>query len=687
LSRCEITRKFDDPLNYGAEHLIALNDVLELTQNSIYSPNEYYYLVKTFLTLPINNRNKLTQLKNINFNLFHVIHSNILELSEQDQKKALDLATYYINSIGVSLNSDEFNQFLDILLLIPVNQWENALDEEQKIFDQLCEDSGYEKSYLDRLQSTQAFIGLSDIEKKALVDDTKKISPKVNRDFFNIITRLSLIPMKIRKELIDTYWEQLARLDAVKRTRMLELFFKAPHTEKNRERFSHLLTLCAQVDIYLPENDTITLEWLYTTINFIYKINIYGTQTRHMVNSILQINDDREMNYRLNRVLERRRTNPDITFEKMLSIIETPFNEELPVVGHRVNYANGINVHERDQQVRDAWTLLQAHQGNLEFEPLVNEFINYVNQQPESDRKSKILRALNGPAEAASLFPSLMEGEFSIVGLMMTGNEVIARLWHYISQITNPDDKEAAKTAMLNGLSRCFNEGGSRICNPGKVQHLVIAVLQGRLNGVQIDEVPEDDDIIVVVPTTLAINSFFLNPDHMALLDDEKFEELLQAAGKFADENPGIDRKKFFDRIAKSFAPTRLTVAERNAVELLKQITLFFQQEEQIRETIHNALADGRDIENLLDIQRQQREALEALAACPDEEILYHYTRVHNERYPEEQLTPAQLLTHYRDIANEDLRALPTVQRIRRLENLIVEQPEVPRLQILNIEA
>jgi hypothetical protein len=383
---------------------------------------------------------------------------------------------------------------------------------------------------------------------------------------------------------------------------------------------------------------------------------------------------EQEKFFRFYRALERHEAEQRQGNARILSLLETPFNEELAIDGRRVNYSAGINVHERDKQVREAIELLRAKQGELddaERDQLVASFIEYANAEPNAEKKEKVLRALNGGQEAQSNFPSLLDrtDTFSILGLEIEGREVIARLWKFIQEMEDKADQEIAKAAMIIALSQCFNDDGSRICNPGKVQHLFVAVLQGRLEGVQIDKMAPID-AIMMVPTTQAVQMFSLYPENQG---HEELIPLLRAAGKFADENPGVNRKEFLIAVEKTINFNELTRDEREAIEVLANITQLLADEEKIRADIEYSLAQGLDPYQLLLKHQELEQKLQQIQLCPEQNVLEHYTQAHNGLHPEATLSIDQLLRHYQERAGFDLHELSRLDLVKKLEYLIVE--------------
>jgi len=78
------------------------------------------------------------------------------------------------------------------------------------------------------------------------------------------------------------------------------------------------------------------------------------------------------------------------------------------------------------------------------------------------------------------------------------------------------------------------------VCNQGKTQRLLIAVLQGRLEGVQID------DLAPVLTPDQAFGLFFTSEPRRGIQDKQ---ELLREANRFLQENPIVDGESFMVKL------------------------------------------------------------------------------------------------------------------------------------------
>ena len=217
------------------------------------------------------------------------------------------------------------------------------------------------------------------------------------------------------------------------------------------------------------------------------------------------------------------------------------------VVDARAAAEHGVNVHEgnRDQQVRAAIELFYRHQGRISNEAIhqaLQEFTQYLtNSQINAEHKQLARRALLQPKAPNETFgPLITENTFTVLGFEISGKELIGRLWIFASGLTEPDQTNA-KNSMIFALKNSFDDMGSRLCNQGKTQRLVVGVLQGRLAGVDVELRPG-----MQVPTRQAVEMFFNIETHRTI---ERLELLVGAANRFCDENPAVSRDDFIREI------------------------------------------------------------------------------------------------------------------------------------------
>ena len=170
----------------------------------------------------------------------------------------------------------------------------------------------------------------------------------------------------------------------------------------------------------------------------------------------------------------------------------------------------------------------------------VQEFTQYLNDcQMDAQHKRLALHALSGPGDGTDFGPLLSETHFNIHRLRISGGEVVGRLWIFASQLVEPDQTNA-KNSMISALKDSYYQD-SRVCNEGKTQRLVVGVLQGRLQGVNI-ELGAD----MQLPTAQAVEMFFNVEAHRNI---DQLAPLLEAANRFCDVNPLVNRAGFIREI------------------------------------------------------------------------------------------------------------------------------------------
>ncbi len=215
------------------------------------------------------------------------------------------------------------------------------------------------------------------------------------------------------------------------------------------------------------------------------------------------------------------------------------------VRGGLAHAAQGTNVHEnnRDALTRAALELFYRHQGAIpkaRLSQAKDAFIYYLDTVHMNEDQRKLAKdALLQPHRSGECYGPLTGGDnFSVNGLMLSGEDLIGRLWIFVSGLS-PSEQITAKFGMIRALVKSF-EGDQRVCNGGKSQRLVTAVLQGRLEGVNVDIVN------IAIATRDATRMFFNIEAHKTI---RSLEALLAAADRFCDENPGIERAAFLEQI------------------------------------------------------------------------------------------------------------------------------------------
>ncbi len=209
----------------------------------------------------------------------------------------------------------------------------------------------------------------------------------------------------------------------------------------------------------------------------------------------------------------------------------------------RAAAAQGVDVHQgdRDQRVVAAINLLRERQGQISRNRMtraVQEFTKYLNEREmTSEHKRLAQHALQGPDDPADFGP-LINGNDSIPGLGISGKEMIGRLWVFASGLTELD-QTMAKEGIISALKDSQDMG--RVCQEGKVQRLIVSVLQGRFPGINI-ELIEGRRVF----KEQAVGVFFSVEAHRAI---EQLLPLIEAANRFCDQNPLVNRDEFLDEI------------------------------------------------------------------------------------------------------------------------------------------
>ena len=259
----------------------------------------------------------------------------------------------------------------------------------------------------------------------------------------------------------------------------------------------------------------------------------------------------------------------DTYINRVIQLLQTPLNQDFLLIDQHGAMAAAaaaghaeINVHagQRDERVKKALILLRESQAMTDqaIASAAQECINYL----KKNDCHKALHVLIGPNSPNDYGPFFVE--FIVNSLSTSGEEIIGRLWSFIKALPEKE-KEIVRDSFVAELNKCINEDGQRICNQGKVQHLFIAVLQGYLEGVEIDDsikipkkvssssenpVEQGESSEAAASRSVsvehAINLFFATQKNREI---DKLEELLAAAGAFCDESPLISREEFIKEI------------------------------------------------------------------------------------------------------------------------------------------
>jgi hypothetical protein len=109
-----------------------------------------------------------------------------------------------------------------------------------------------------------------------------------------------------------------------------------------------------------------------------------------------------------------------------------------------------------------------------------------------TDREQKLAKGLATYAllgeRGRDWGPLISDESFTINSYSLRGRDLIGRLWIFASSLKDKEDQASAKDGMVNELLSCYNDYNYRVCNPGKMGRLCSSVLQGRLEGVKIED-------------------------------------------------------------------------------------------------------------------------------------------------------------------------------------------------------
>ncbi|MCX6990806.1 MAG: hypothetical protein NTX49_07090 [Chlamydiae bacterium] len=207
-------------------------------------------------------------------------------------------------------------------------------------------------------------------------------------------------------------------------------------------------------------------------------------------------------------------------------------------------HARGVNVHadHRDELTRPAVELLIQATGPMspkEIKDANQEFLAYLRSMPASTELTRAEKAVIGPRKPGESYGPLQPDDtFTIHGLAISGEESIARFWRFCNTYEDrapganiENEKENARYAMIRAFIHSYDDFGI-VCNPGKIQRLVVEVLQGRLPGVRIDTVAAAAPPAMNAQGT--IQSFWADTRHQAI---ETRAALRDAVNIFLEEN------------------------------------------------------------------------------------------------------------------------------------------------------
>lgn len=169
---------------------------------------------------------------------------------------------------------------------------------------------------------------------------------------------------------------------------------------------------------------------------------------------------------------------------------------------------------------------------NRRKKPLENEQLVLTEKVKKLKRAKDVLCKNDSDFGFSSLL-HLNADTFHLNKKKYNGKITIARIWYYISTL-NDEEQVLAKESFVTALSECI-EGNKRKCIPGQIQRILIAVCQGRLDGVNIDNSQ------TLITTSTAITLFFNNPFNRGL----RGQDLDAAVQDWLQDNPFVERAPF----------------------------------------------------------------------------------------------------------------------------------------------
>lgn len=201
------------------------------------------------------------------------------------------------------------------------------------------------------------------------------------------------------------------------------------------------------------------------------------------------------------------------TFEKnVLAIIEdrrdapNVRNFVRPDIDDFIHLMPNDDVHApgRDQSTQtalDAFKTEYAYDTSNEANDYAS-FLAFLAQYPDLFTKlsAEYVLGLKAVNTNDAFAPLVCDQVITAYQLDLTTKGFIARIWHFINQgafidllghemsgETLAQDRDNAKNSLIQSLANSFKEDGSIVCDQGKLQRIVVGVLQGRFKGISID--------------------------------------------------------------------------------------------------------------------------------------------------------------------------------------------------------
>ncbi len=441
------------------------------------------------------------------------------------------LSTYTIDALIKISDEDwpEFNRFLDV----------NQIHEFEMI-NEYAQMSALQRGYLfDFIQKYQLKSFNVSTFRKVPIEYWPRFTALIEENQLTHVKQLSAIASRVPEE-----WAACA--DLIVR-RNISDFWNLRKLENISSQHFHFL--CAFVDEY-NINDEHVIYGLAQIPSVRQWENIYAlaqplfapplpaedrgcvmhalyeiTKQEYRIDRIMPTYDDNERLARIAVVQDEiardlMPQNPQEYYKQMLQILGTPTNQLGNMHQAAVANARAINVHAEGREGGTGNALKQLLALPYDTSQIDNDYaalIAYLDDFPSTFKRTSAQFVLGlASSQTEGFAPLSADTVITSYDLNITGKEFLARCWHYIQYgefmgITDAKalatDRENARVGLILNLADAY-EDGAVVCNPGKLQHIAVGILQGRLEGAHIDrEIPIDvQSTSAEIPTDTAVN-------------------------------------------------------------------------------------------------------------------------------------------------------------------------------------
>lgn len=223
----------------------------------------------------------------------------------------------------------------------------------------------------------------------------------------------------------------------------------------------------------------------------------------------------------------RAHTNNDETLRAALqNEYERADRPQAQAPGENALYFRGVDVHNSDRDDRSTQairTFLASQKGvTVDFTDYYNNFVENIDtvldrtiqaatdrnqQKKDASNQITIQRARNNKTKIRQVlglpgvlrldgYGVLLAHRMTSYGLdQMDPKEFLGRLWYFVSNIKDPADRENAELSMMNGIADSVETDNHIVCNPGKLQRMIVGILQGRVEGVDIEHLESQSSL------------------------------------------------------------------------------------------------------------------------------------------------------------------------------------------------